>query len=361
VKYITSKCYETLENNNIGILNNNKGKMMSHTNKFIRLSAKAFLLSMGLTLVACGGGGGGSPYPNIQYTGAVTEATITDANASDFPVVMLEGSSSSSNANPFAAAIDNNATQSAQHTAMLNILAEQIKNDILIQQQNSDNNLVSATSHSTPGTCPTNPGSTTITDNSTSTNLSGSFTYDNYCVGDISFGNEIVLHGKINYSGSLFLSGNDPIFQSMAISVEYLKLTVRTSTETFSEEFSGSMTITFDGTISNKIVDMTVTTNFQVNGLTYKIVNLKIDTLSGLNINGRFYHPTHGYVDFTTTTNFTLVLGSNPEKYCSGALRLEGSGGDVIDFTASPNCTTYEVCVTPFGGTPSCQTGLAWP
>lgn len=336
--------------------------MMSHTNKSIRLSAKAFLLSLGLTLVACGGGGGGTTYPSIQYTGATTQATITEANASDFPVVMLEGSSSSSNANPFGAAIDSNATQSAQHTAMLNILAEQIKNDILNQQNNSDNNQVSAFTETTDGTCPTNPGSFTFTDNSTSTNLSGSFTFNNYCVGDIAFGNEIVLHGRINYSGSLFLSGNDPIFQSMTISIEYLKMTVRTSTETFSEEFSGSMTLTFDGTISNGITGLTVTTNFQANGLTYKIVNLKIDTLSGLNISGRFYHPEHGYVDFTTTTNFTLVPGSNPEKYCSGTLRLEGSGGDVIDFTADASCTTYDICFTPTSGPiPPCTTGIAWP
>ena len=340
---------------------------MSCTNKFIRLSAKTLLLSIGLTLVACGGGGDptnvGDSSPNltgIVYTGAITQATITDANASDFPVVMLEGSSSSSNANPFGAVIDSNTTQSAQHTAMLNILVEQIKNDILNQQQNSDNSLVSAASLSTPGTCPKNPGSTTITDNSTSTNLSGSFTYDNYCVGDIAFGNEIVLHGRINYSGSLFLSGNDPIFQSMTISIEYLKMTVRTSTETFSEEFSGSMTLTFDGTISNGITGLTVTTNFQANSLTYKIENLVIDTSSGLNISGRFYHPTHGYVDVTTTTNFNLVFGSNPEKYCGGSLQLTGSGG-VIGFTADNSCTTYTVCVTPNGGLQTCQTGLAWP
>ena len=136
---------------------------MSHTNKTIQLSAKAFLLSIGLTLAACGGGGGDSAYPNIQYTGTITQATITDANASDFPVVMLEGSSSSSDANSFGVAIDSNATQSAQHTAMLNILAEQIKNNVLNRQQNSDNNLVSAAAQTTAGTCPTNPGSMTFT------------------------------------------------------------------------------------------------------------------------------------------------------------------------------------------------------
>ncbi len=165
----------------------------------------------------------------------------------------------------------------------------------------------------------------------------------------------------MNYSGSLFLSGNDPIFQSMTISIEYLKLTVRTDTKTFSEEFSGSMTLTFDGTISNNIAGLTVTTNFQSNGLTYKIENLVINASSVLNISGRFFHPAHGYVDVITTSNFTKV-GVNPDKYCGGALRLTGSNGDVIDFTADNSCTTYTVCMTPSStDLQTCQPAQTWP
>lgn len=340
---------------------------MSQNNNSTQKSAKALLLSIGLTitLISCGGGGGGgSAYPSIQYAGVNTPATITDANASDFPVAMLEGSTSSSDANPLAIASDSSSTPSAQHAAMLNILAEQIKNDILNQQNNSDNNIVSAATQTSVGTCPTNPGSLTFTDNSTQTNLNGSYTYNNFCVGDISninIGTEIVLHGKMSYSGTLFLSGNLPVFQSMTISIEYLKFTVRTtSTETVSEEFSGSMTLTFDNTTSNGITGLTVTTNFEANGLTYKIENLNIDTANGLNVNARFYHPTHGYVDVTTIKNFNLV-SSNPDKYCGGILQLTGGSGDVIDFTADNSCTTYTVCVTPNGGSQSCQPAFAWP
>lgn len=333
---------------------------MSQKNNSIQKLAKILLAGLTITLISCGGGGGsGSAYPSIQYTGVNTQATVTETNASDFPVAMLEGSTSSSDANPFGIAIETNNTKDIQHTAMLNIVAEQIKSDILSQQNNSDTNLVSAATQTSAGTCSPNPGSITVTDNSTTTNLSGSFTYNAYCVGF--FGTEIELHGKVSYSGSLLLDGNDPIFQSMTITVEYLKYTVRTGTETQSEEFSGSMTLTFDGTISNGLASLSVTTNFEAGGLTYKIVNLNIDTSSGLNISGDFYHPTHGYVEVTTTTNFNLV-GTNPDEYCGGTLRLEGAGGDVIDFTdTSGNCSTYMICVTPFGGSPSCQAGLAWP
>lgn len=345
--------------------NNKEGKTMRHSNRIIPLSIKALLCSISLTLISCGGGGGGggSAYPNVQYTGATNQATTTDDNASDFPVTMLEGSTSSNESNPFAAAIEGSTstTQNAQHTAMLSILAKQLTNDISTQQLNSDNSQVSAVTQIINGTCATNPGSVNITDNSTSTNLSGSYTYSNYCVGSIGSGAEIEVHGKMSYSGSLFLAGDQPVFQSMTISVEYLKLTVRTSSETVSEEFSGSMTLTFDGTTANNVTGLTVTTNFEANGLTYKIENLVVDTSSGLNISGRFYHPTHGYVDVTTTTNFNLV-STNPDKYCAGTLTLTGAGGDVIEFTdTSTNCTAYDVCVTPDGGAPSCQTGLAWP
>lgn len=335
---------------------------MTHIKKDFHTTAKAILLNIGLaiTLISCGGGGGGgSTYPSITYSGATGAATVDTTNAADFPVTFLEGSTSSAEANPYAIITDSNTSKTAQHTAMLSILADQVKNNIIAHQNNSDNNLVSAATQTSSGTCTSNAGSLTFTDNSTSTNLSGSFTYDNYCLEVL--GVKIIQHGKLNYSGSLTLSGNQPIFQSMTLSVEYIKLTVITNTETITEEFSGSMTITFDGTIYNDVTGMTITTNFESGGLTYKIQNLVVDTSSGLNISGRFYHPTHGYVDVTTTTNFNLV-NTNPDEYCGGVLRLTGSSGDIIDFTdTSGNCTSYMVCVTPNGGSPSCQPGLTWP
>ena len=343
---------------------------MSQSNKFIRLTAKLIILSFGLTLAACGGGGGGggSVYPSISYTGSTSEATVTEDNADDFPVTILEGGTSSAEANPYGAVLDENISSDAQHTAMLSILAEQVKNTISERINSADSNIVSAATQTISGTC-TSPGSMTITDNSTQTNLSGSFTYDNFCVGDLSsYGFELVQHGKINYSGTYTIdtATNLPIFNSMTISIEYLKLTVRTgtstNTETFTEEFSGSMTMTFDGTTFNVVTDMTVSTNFEANGLTYKVENLVIDTTSGLDISGTFYHPLYGHVDVTTTSTFTDISSfSEPAKYCGGSLNIVGAGGS-IDFTADASCSTYDICYTPTSGTiPPCTTGIAWP
>lgn len=350
---------------------------MSRTNQTIRLLAKTFLFSIGLTLVACGGGDDPTTYPSITYTGATGAAVVTEANAADFPVAMLEGSTDSASI-PVAAAIDGDAhtEQSAQHTAMLNILTEQVKNDIIKYQDDTNNNVVSAASITELGNCSPNPGSVTIIDNSTPPNLNGSFTYNNLCI-DSGFGLEFVMHGKINYNGIYALvavtvtdpvtgtstSTNEPVFESLTISIEYLKLTVRTNTESFSEEFSGSISVTYDGTLDNTVTSMTITTNFQANGLTYKIENLEVITTStSMSIRGRFYHPTYGYVDVITTEPFDLVIGSNPEKYCTGTMQLSGDGG-VIDFTANTNCDTYDICFTAAaaGSTPSCKPAVTWP
>lgn len=336
--------------------------------KYSIFLTKSFVLSFSLILTACGaGGGGGTNYPSITYAGVTTAATVDETNAADFPVTMLEGSTNSDSANPYSAALDSNTTQSAQHAAMLDIVAEQIKSNIIHQQEISANGgIASRTTNTTNGTCPGNPGSITTIDNSSGTNVSGSYTYDNFCLGDFSgLGYEVTLYGKVSVSGSL-ASTSPVIFDTISLSVEYLKLTVRTATENFSEEFSGSISLTFDA--SNNITAMTVTTNFQANGLTYKVENLTV-TKSGItmSISGRFYHPTHGYVDFTTTTDFTL-FSSNPDKYCGGTMELEGSDGTptgktTIEFEANVDCTDYQVCVRPSTTTTSCLTGAwqPWP
>lgn len=339
---------------------------MSHTNKSIRLSAKIILLSFGLTLAACGGGGGGgTTYPSIQYSGDTDQATVDSTNAEDFPVTMLEGSTASAESNPYAAVIDSSSNQSSQHAAMLDIFVKQATNNILAKMSSTESNIVSAVTQTQPGTCLSNPGSLTITDNSTTTNINASITYDNFCVGnfDGTSGLNLTLHGKTSLVGNL-LSADPLVIDSFNMSIEYLKMTVVTVDGTVSEEFSGFIAVTFDGSTSNNVTGMNVSTNFQANGVTYKVENL-FTNKSGttLYLSGRFYHPAHGYVDVTTTEPFDLY-STNPDKYCSGTMELTGNGG-VIEFTANTGCTQYNVTFTATGnvsGTPDYDSGtVAWP
>lgn len=360
---------------------------MSHSNKYIQLLAKSFLLSIGLTLAACGGGGdGGSAYPSIIYSGKTSQATVNSSNAADFPITFLEGSASAnsankasstsspdspsdpsspsgvstSEANPYAVATDINASQDAQHIAMLNIVTEQIKNNILNHANNSTNSIASGVTQNHPGNCPTNPGSYTDDYNVTLTGFSGSSTFDYFCVGDSTF--NLTMYGKVSYSGTYKTPG---VLDTYSLNVEYLKLTITADTESFSEEFTGAIDVTYDGlgNLPSNVTNMTVSTTFKANGLTYKIVNLNIDTSSNLlSISGKFYHPTHGFVEITTPTGkeFSLISG-DPDKYCGGSLQISGSGG-VIDFTADGTCSTFDICFTPTTGpVPACSIGNPWP
>lgn len=330
---------------------------MSHTNKTIRLSAKLILLSFGLTLAACGGGGGGggSTYPSIQYSGKEGQAIVNPSNADDFPVTFLEGSASASEANPYSIATDPNTTQDAQHIAMLKIVTEQIKNNILNNTQESGSSIASGVTNTYTGTC-ANPGTYTDNYTVTSTGFTGTATFNHYCVGDSSF--SLAMYGKISYSATYVTPVSTPVvLKTFSFNVEYLKMTLNTGTDIFSEEFSGSIAVVYDGIddFPSNIETMTVSTTFKANGLTYKIVDLQIDATSGLALSGTFYHPGHGFVKVSTPAGykFSLVPG-NPDKYCGGILYLEGSDGDpvtptltTIEFEANSDCTGYKICVRP--------------
>lgn len=343
---------------------------MSQSNKVIQLTAKSFLLSLGLTLVACGGGGGdaSSTYPSISYSGNTSEATVTVDNADEFPVTFLEGSASASEANPISIATDENTSQDAQHIAMLNIVTEQIKNNIMLSHtNNSSDNIASGVTQTYYGTCPTNPGSYTDDYNATITGFTGTSTFDYFCVGDSTF--NLTMYGKVSYSAT-YNTTTPGVFDTFSFNFEYLKLTINTNTESFSEEFSGAIAVTYDGdgNLPSNVTNMTVSTTFKANGLTYKIVDLQIDTASGLAINGTFYHPDHGYVDISTPAGneFTLIYG-DPDKYCGGILEMVGTDGaansTTIEFEADNFCSQYRVCVRPTSD-PSCLAGATfvdWP
>ena len=323
------------------------------------ITKRTFLLSLLLTLLtACGGGGGnsGPTYPSITYTGATGAATVDASNASDFPVTFLDGSSSSAGSNPLGASMTGTSSGNTQQVSVLKDLANKITKDTLMLHSATNTSVTAAVTSET-GTC---SGSKTTNDNSTQSNLDATITLDHFCtVNTTDSSISVELHGRMHISGSY--SANPTILHTITVSVEYMKYTLHTSSGTFSEEFAGSMTLTFDGTTANIMTGLSISTVFQANGLTYKIENLTIDNSSGLAIGGTFYHPLHGYVTITTPVGkeFTQV-STNPDKYCGGSLKISGSGG-VIDFTADATCSTYDICFTPDGGVQSCTTSIAWP
>ena len=323
------------------------------------------LLAMGVTtlLGACGGGGGGGdPYPKMEYIGVNTEAVINESNAADFPFVMLESSSSSGDL-PVAVSFDAGSVDGIPNTENISkatsIITGIVKNSIA-----DTSNQVTGVTESQSGSC---GGQITVTENVSSSSFSGSIQFDNFCEVDLN-GYKLTLHGLITVSGNYYLDvNNNPVFTSMNMTIRYIKITFSDGITTVSDEFSGSLNVTrFDA--NNEPVDFTRTVNFKYGGKVYKIVNFEVDDVTGT-ISGTFYHPDHGYVIITTTSNFTY----NPttEQFCDGTLHIEGSDGATgtvgVDFTANIDCTQYNICISVNGGTPSCSgltdwdTAPAWP
>lgn len=337
---------------------------MKNLKNYSQIFTKSLILSLGLTLVACGGGGSGSggnsQYPSIQYSGNTNQATVTEGNSKDFPVTMLEGSSASASANPYGA-VTSEASLDVQHGAMINLLAEQIKENILKPKNTAS--IASGATSTITGNCSGNQGTLIEVSNTSGTVISGSLTYNNFCT--TSAGYDFTLHGKINitvnYNGST--DANSVIIYNVAVNVEYLKMTVTSASGTFSEEFSGSMAITFDGTVNNTISNITVSTQFQANGFVYKVENLVVNKAGGtLSISGRFYHPVHGYVDVTTPAGkeFNLI-STEPDKYCGGTLQVNGNGGS-FEFTANSDCSSFDICYTAAGDAAcTTPTTYSWP
>lgn len=339
---------------------------MSHLNKFNRLSTKALLFSMGLTLVACGGGGGGggTTYPSIQYSGTTTAATVTENNASDFPITMLEGSTRSDSANTISV-VSNNTTTKAQRSTLLMSGTGIIKNVIqtTLSSKSTGASVTGITAPPVSGTCPS-PGTATYTVDYSDVAFNGDVTFNNFCIGTQS--DSVTVHGKTTFSGTYHLNGPDALFDTLVMEMVYMKISTKTADVVYTEEFSGSFrAVQFDGSIDNNVTNMTFSTSFVADGQSYKVENLSFDTTGGttLNLSGRFYHPAHGYVDATTTRSFVRVFG-NPTKYCDGILLLSADGG-TVEFTANIDCSQYNVTFTATGnvsGTPDYDSGMVvWP
>jgi len=321
--------------------------------KFITTFIVAALLS------ACGGGGDDATgYPNITYTGSTTAAVIDQNNAADFPIVVLEGSSGTGNI-PLAANIESVGSNGMPNVGNIEkatgVIAGLIKSNV-----GTSANLVTGATTIQTGSC---GGQFIITDNSSTSSLNGSIEFNNYCETDPS-GFQLSLHGKLTISGTFDLDANDnPIFTSLGLTVQYLRMTIFDGVETITEEFSGSMIATSFDPVTNEPLDLTITINYKYEGQVYKIVNLQVDEFAGT-ISGTFYHPEHGSVVITTDPTDTFFYDSFNERFCNGTLII--TGVDSLDNTATihftdpeTNCTTYNVCVDA-NGTVQCSDNNFW-
>ena len=302
---------------------------MSRKNKTIQLSAKAFLLSMGLTLVACGGGGspgGGGGQQPVSYSGNTNQATINPTNSEEINDSYINSKELD------IGVIGITSTNLKLSENSKNLLIERLKQDVLSSVNNSNSNTTQlATSITTPsltsgtgdcslyGVTEVADGTSALTINSQSdTTFNLQIRYSNYCVYDTSNSSYLVINGLItaNVTGSNLLGSDTSapvIINSISMSLSNISVKYTDSTETFSATISQQYNFTFFYDASNNLTqtNFSIYTDVSYNELVYRFeIEAQQTTGGGILEIYRFYHPTYGYVKYESTLGFGCPDGS---------------------------------------------------
>ena len=288
----------------------------------------------------------------MSYSGVKTEADLTqlsDAQRAELGVTLIEnGTAASDTAGTYTAVASTTAEPSKKRMTLLAKVAERVRDDVLGADAMQSGAYLSGVTQNQAGDC---GGSVSVTDNSGSGRISGSVTYSDFCMKLDEFGASITMHGKMEFSGTYTGSPGYEVISALTVSIPYLKTTLVDAYGTYADVFSGDMSFTFDA--SGEVVSVSMAVNFQDGGETYRIENF---TIVGGSISGRFYHPDHGHVEVSTLVEFVETWDG---MYCGGTLVME-AGGDQLQFSANLDCSEYEVCYLPAGGTNSCTAWTTW-
>ena len=314
---------------------------MSHTNKTVRLSAKMFLLSIGLTLVACGGGGGGGnniPPAAVKYTGPTSEASVTAATAEEITKAYIEANQE--NVGGLATGATTSQDQSPLDKRSKNILIEQLKQQV-ISSLNNKSSIVSGVGVVASGNCTinnvdgiTNDGSitgTTYTD--TNTEGSGKLSFNSVCLFDATENTYAILNGDIYYSarGNLQAGITDSIILNIPrLTVFFKDITTGNS---FSETISEYISFIYEYDTNGNLIKLTLTmySDIDVAGTVYRFEVIVVSgSLPSTTV--KFYHPTYGSVTFVDALTNSGACGNLPD------------GGDFLILTST---NTYTI--TPSG------------
>lgn len=276
----------------------------------IRRIAWGAAMVAAIILSGCGGGSGGSSGSDAAtYSGSTSAATVSDGNARSIATASSEGTKS---ATELGAA---DAARSGQQAAPADLLTS-----LSMRLLGSDGNPRSTagtrlTYDPVPGDC---GGSATVTvdDASTESSGSGSIVYDNFCVAGLApdSGN-LVVNGRVTFS-----------YTSTTYTFTYHNVTLS----------YGGETHTINMTVSCNDVECTMSSDFQgSDGRTYRIAHISVagDNTSGYAIEGRVYHPDHGYVEISASgisicDNGNIGSGTIAVRDSTGteALRLDFPG-----------------------------------
>lgn len=268
----------------------------------------SFLLCFFLAtvLTACGGGGDSSP-AGLLYSGVTSQASINAGNAQAIAIAAQEGVDAQVSAEnvPLAVAI------TAENPTIQTVLRHTTE----LLQNNSSSNVPVAVARD--GEC---GGYLDIN----ASNNSGSIFYSNYCISDGA--------GNIIINGTMRFSYLDPVFN-----YEMINLSIRFAGET--------MTINASMTWNTNTNAITLNVRYiGSDGQVYQIANFIVSgNSSSLDVSGRVYHPSYGYVDIVTSSPLVYDSTCATGRPVSGVIDISGASGTAtITFI---DCNSYSVAV----------------
>lgn len=292
-------------------------------------------------LTACGGGGGSdddTEDAGISYTGATTPATITAANAEEIATSAYEGGDIGSDLGDPVTAAQTSGEGKNLRSPRLQTLVESLQDTL--RQTDLTPPATSLTAASVQpktftGTC----GGQAVRTVSSSQNgsFSGSIAFQDFC------SENVTLSGTMGFSGSV---DTNTLVTQFSVTFDSLQVTV----EGEQILLSGSMglSISADG---NSSVTMNMLLADEIAKQTYQLENFVVTLVYGtdyvdMEISGRYYDPTAGYVDIATElavrTDYTATAPSQ------GILLFTGNSGSKARLTFNSD-GTYTVAVDLLG------------
>lgn len=283
-------------------------------------------LGSALILTGCGGGGGGgSTAP--AYTGVTTPAAIDTNNAETIGVTATESltqavsTGEGNDSNPFAVSISSTSGNLSQ---FITDIAEKVAS-ATTPNLPAGVTLTSDELNSQSGQTLFCGGSVSIPDNfGNGGTQNGTMTFNSLCFNDGSTGN-VVISGSVTFTQT-----------STSITISYVNFTVTFNGQTETV----NATITCDTSFASCSFSSDYVGS---DGTTYRVDNFTVSgtPAAGYQIEGTFYHPTHGKVTFTTAPT-VVTFGCTNGNPDSGTVTLTSDDGSSMTVTFRADCTGYD-------------------
>lgn len=324
---------------------------MSYTNKTIRLLAKSFLLSIGLTLVACGGGGGNSgggiPSATVSYSGNTNQADIDETSAQDIANTYM--AANQENLGGMITGVQVTTPQNTFTEAQKKSLIDKLKQHALATV--NQDLAVTGIGAILTGDCAyydanlSNGSVTSSILSQSPTKVVTKISYNNVCLYNFDLNNPSYL----KLTGDVYSTVTGDLQAGI---INTLDLYIPTLTgnfvdvstgDTYVEIFSEQITFIFeDYDVNGFPTKITIIDKSDINS-TGTVYRFEVETVTINNITItklKFYHPAHGWIEYIDN----LTYGTCGDLPDGGTLTIIGANATAV-IEPTGDCSTYTVAV----------------